>query len=144
MYLNENKIIGIPDHLAHCTRLETLLLQNNKIQVLPHELGTLPIKHIDVANNNLLEMIPKPMRSNSEIIMWILRENHENYTKLALVEKTNMDMFRLLNESKEGIVDIKKEIASQSTKRQDLKIEQSHLWGYLLFSKVAKKACVIS
>ena len=68
-------------------------------------------------------MIPGPMRSNSEVIIWILRENHENQMKLALVEKTNMDMFRLLNESRDGIKDIKKEIAGASQKRQDLLIE---------------------
>lgn len=142
--MNENKIKGIPETLSHCTRLETLLLQNNDVESIPHEVGTLPIKHIDLANNNKLEIIPKPMRSNSEIIMWILKENHENYTKLELVERTNMDMLKLLRESKDGIVEIKKEIASKQQKRQDLLIEHSQLWGYFTAKAVFKKACTIS
>ena len=78
MHFNENKIIGVPSSLSECGRLEALRLQNNNISGLPHQLATLPIKEIDVSNNNDLDMVPKQMRGNSEIIMWILKNHHEN------------------------------------------------------------------
>ncbi|GMH46891.1 hypothetical protein TL16_g09877 [Triparma laevis f. inornata] len=144
MHLNENKIIGIPNTLAECTRLEVLRLQNNKIIGLPHEIATLPIKEIDVSNNNELDMIPKPMRGNTDIVMWILHNHHANHKKLLLVEQSNMAMFKLLNESEEGIKEVKKETVHLTNKKTDLQVERSNLYAYFAFMQVVKlTGCVI-
>mmetsp|Transcript_12025 Transcript_12025/g.24412 ORF Transcript_12025/g.24412 Transcript_12025/m.24412 type:complete len:255 (+) Transcript_12025:152-916(+) len=138
VHFNENKLIGVPSSLSECGRLEALRLQNNNISGLPHQLATLPIKEIDVSNNNDLDMVPKQMRGNSEIIMWILKNHHENSLKLLLVEQSNMAMFKLLGDSEEGIKECKKEIVHLTNKRTDLQVEKANLHVYFAIMSVAK------
>lgn len=143
MWLNENKIVGVPSSLALCGRLERLMLQNNDITALPHELGLLGLKEVSVMNNGKLDMIPKPMRGNSEIIIWILKENHENYVKALMIDESARSMSKLRGESKDGIEDSKKDIEKLEGKRQELLIERSQLYGYFIAQAFFKKACVI-
>ena len=57
----------MPEELSHCTRLTVLRLQNNNIGFLPHSIALLSITEINVSANKDLEMIPKPMRGNTEV-----------------------------------------------------------------------------
>jgi len=120
-----------------------LRLQNNNILSLPHSLATLPITEIDVSNNNSLVMVPKPMRGNTEIIMWVVGLHHENAGKVDLVEQCNMDMLALWNGSKEEIGEEKKDIDKLAVQRNELAIERSNLHLYFAF-KAATQNCVIS
>ena len=136
--------MGVPVSISECSRLEVLKLQNNELQTLPHEIGIISekLREIDVSNNNGLEMIPKPMRGNSEIVMWIIGLHHVNALKLLEVEKCNRDMFKLLNESGEGIVGIEREIKKMDGRKTELLLERASLGTYLQLKQL-KSSCSI-
>ncbi|GMI23319.1 hypothetical protein TeGR_g3672 [Tetraparma gracilis] len=143
VHLNENEIIGVPEEIAHCPRLEVLRLQNNNIGHLPSAISELPIKEIDVSLNNGLTMIPRPMRGNTGIIMWILGLHHENTKQVLQVEQCNMDMLALFKGSEDDIEATKKDIVTFANQRNDLAIERANLHVYLTL-KAASKKCTIS
>ena len=120
-----------------------LRLQNNNIGHLPSAISELPIKEIDVSLNNGLTMIPRPMRGNTGIIMWILGLHHENTKQVLQVEQCNMDMLALFKGSEDDIEATKKDIVTFANQRNDLAIERANLHVYLTL-KAASKKCTIS
>ena len=133
LHLSENKIVVVPSTLADCSILRVVRLQNNSLQTLPHELGILKgfITEIDVSNNPKLDMIPKEMRGNTTIVMWILGLQLQNHLKVVQVDDSNREMFALINDSKEGTDVLNDDIKAEKLKKRELLIERSGVETYL-------------
>lgn len=95
-----------------------------------------------MSNNEGLDMVPKPMRGNSTIILWIIGLYHANAMKLQEVEQTNRDMFKLLTDSGDGIKDVNKEIKKVTDRRTELLLERASVGTYLQLQELRRK-CVI-
>ena len=55
--------------------LKTLKLQNNNLKMLPPELGDcLQLDLVDVSLNDDLVMIPRKLRTDAEIILWLCQK----------------------------------------------------------------------
>jgi Leucine-rich repeat (LRR) protein len=146
VHLNENLIQVIPVEICDCARLTVLRLQNNKLSLLPDGLSQLSIEELNVAGNSQLVMVPKPMRDNTLIIMWILGLHYENRMKLLTVTESNMAMLALLNGSREEIEIDKQMLGKLGEKRNELAIERANLHLYLTAKSLSKSAskCTIS
>jgi hypothetical protein len=151
LILSENLLVAIPKELADCPRLEVLLLQNNRLKQLPNELGLLKgiLKSVDVANNADLDMIPKEMRSNTTIVMWIVGLHLASAQKVKVIENATELMRRAADASLEQLSDVKQEIKLELKKENDLLIERASLNVYLggieaLEQAKEKTGCIIS
>ena len=149
LVFSENKLTHLPIEVACCKKLEILRLQNNYLLSIPSELGALKetITEINVGNNPELMMIPKPMRANTEIIMWVIDLHYQNTLKLKEIQQSAEELQKLHAGSEEGIENLKKDLFDETVKKNALVIERLGLSLY--FSMVegfeyGRRACVIS
>ncbi|XP_064211318.1 leucine-rich repeat-containing protein 27 isoform X2 [Tribolium castaneum] len=76
--LRQNHLTSIPTSIAHHQHLENLLLSDNKIEVLPNELGLVPnLKVLQVANNPLAYPNARVVAEGTKGIVSYLRHQYE-------------------------------------------------------------------
>src|SRR3546814_2190989 len=69
---SENKLLDIPNSIEKLENLKVLKLQSNDIAVLPVGIGDLlSLNDIDLSNNARLVMIPKQLRGDTAMVLWL-------------------------------------------------------------------------
>ena len=111
--LSHNKLANIPIELGmHCNMLEELILHDNQLTIIS-ELKTPALHTLDLRNNKLvqvpaslsciptltnipcdgnpdLKMIPRDMRDDTELVLWMLNLHHiQNEKEVELLEEYN-------------------------------------------------------
>ncbi|CAM9905214.1 unnamed protein product [Phaeothamnion confervicola] len=91
--LSENKLTELPDSFGNLIVLRVLLLQNNDLRSLPCGLGGLnKLVELNCEGNPQLATIPEPLRSDTELIMWLCNLNAKHAKELQLIEELNACM----------------------------------------------------
>ena len=77
---SENKLVALPRALGTCKKLRILLAQNNSLAMCPPTLADVSasLEHINLAGNPRLDMIPKKIRGDTELILWVIRLHRDN------------------------------------------------------------------
>lgn len=66
----------LPTSLGELPVLRLLDLQNNRLTALPYELADCAgLETLDCTGNDELDMVPKSLRDNTKLILWICRQN---------------------------------------------------------------------
>jgi len=72
-YLSENEIEELPEEIGDLKSLRILTLQNNQLKEVNSALGEcLNMESFDCSNNPLLKNIPKKLRADTSLAMWML------------------------------------------------------------------------
>lgn len=77
---SENKLLNLPRSLGTCKKLKVLLAQNNSLAMVPPTLADVAktIEQLNLAGNPRLDMIPKKIRGDTDLILWVLRLHRAN------------------------------------------------------------------
>lgn len=85
-----------PASLGRLDQLRELKLQNNKLKELPPELGDcLQLEVVDVMLNDDLTMVPRKLRNDAEIILWICQKSKGQKFKIQEMEEITSEMEEL-------------------------------------------------
>lgn len=103
---DHNKLVTLPSSIQRCKLLELIFVGHNHIETLPRSLGTLgqlqrlvvshnalkalpyelancrKLVEVDVAGNDELEMVPPELRHNTDLILWICKQNKAHHDEL--------------------------------------------------------------
>ncbi|XP_044271058.1 leucine-rich repeat-containing protein 27-like [Tribolium madens] len=90
--LRHNHLTTIPPTIAHHQHLENLLLSDNKIEVLPNELGLVPnLKVLQVANNPLAYPNARVVAEGTRGIVGYLRRQYEKIAQPPSEEEIRLE-----------------------------------------------------
>merc|ERR1711865_281932 len=107
---SENEILQIPPSLGKLDMLRVLKLQNNRLKEPPPELGDcLQLDLVDVSLNDDLVMIPRKLRTDAEIILWLCQKAKAHRFKIEEMEEitTEMEELAKLNDEEKVKLDDK-------------------------------------
>ena len=77
---SENKLVALPRSLGNCRKLARLLCQNNCLAMVPPTLAdrAKSLETVNLVGNPDLAMIPKKIRGDTSLILWVCRLHREN------------------------------------------------------------------
>ena len=133
--LSENKLNELPESLCNCSRLRVIYLQNNQLIKLPCSLALLRshgiLEEMNVTGNPQLDIIPEPVQSQADAILWILSLFYENQTQLEyILRKTNE--YHILFDAQERRLLLEKEHYAQLLEYKDkLLVERKSVKWFL-------------
>ncbi|KAJ1456805.1 leucine rich repeat protein [Pelagophyceae sp. CCMP2097] len=84
---SENRLVQLPRSLGNCKKLQSLLVQNNALEMVPPTLADVgpSLTQVDCRNNPDLAMLPKLIRGDTELILWVCRLHRSNEKDCAYV-----------------------------------------------------------
>lgn len=86
LIISENDIVSLPRSLGKLRRLKALHAQNNCLEMIPPTLADIStLTTVNCRNNPRLAMLPKKIRGDSELILWVCRIHRASERECAEV-----------------------------------------------------------
>lgn len=166
--VSHNLLREVPKEISKCVLLDTLLLHNNKLTCITDDISNLQaLEQLDLrenthlyyispkissipclksvpcdGNDNLESMIPKGMRTNSDLVLWILRLHQAYADKIQHLksiyystESTAIDLEVEKNEIQRQLLNLHNEVEKLRLDRPTFYIE----WKRNFFTSINQK-----
>lgn len=144
LLVQHNKLIALPNEMGHMKELQLLNVENNYLKLMPESLCLCPkLEHILCVGNEKLQDVPKVIRGNSELVLWICKRNKEFKDKLKELETINELLESMAKVSDEEKFKLKDEILRLEA--HNAKLEKERPRHYMRLKKglqmMVKKVC---
>ena len=151
LIVSENKLVALPRSIGNMRRLHTLLAQNNSLAMIPPTLADISktLVTINLRANPRLEMIPKKIRGDTRLIMWVCKLHRENEVECQFVLKSIDQLESLSRGSQERHKHLKSQLKKYDEDRLELLRNlptglDRAIVVYDHLAKRASKVCTIS
>lgn len=143
LYASNNRLRSLPRQLRKCAELRILDVENNQLEQLPDTLcECLKLETLACEGNECLAQIPKELRSNTKLVLWICEKTKDHNEQLEEIQEINETLETMARVADEEKLRLKDEIMRLETIRQQLERERPHL--YLKIKSKITSCCRIS